>query len=36
MNYYYSLLRQKAAQPLQIQHTINKTVKRRKTSKKVW
>ena len=25
--YYYSLLRQKAAQPLQIQHTINKTVK---------
>jgi len=26
----YSLLCQKAAQPLQIQHTINKTVKRRK------
>ena len=28
MTYYCSLLRPKAAQPLEIQHTINKTVKK--------
>jgi len=33
-NYYY-LLRQKAAQPSQMEHTINKTVKRRKRKKLV-
>jgi len=30
MTYYCSLLRPKAAQPLEIQHTINKTVKKRR------